>query len=399
MTSVLALPKMALVSNSRYCWLTLCLALFYIYLSAFAGVASYYTELYAFAMLFWAYQYQVIQLRKSATLVFVPGLFQQYFNACFGQLYLLILLKFIVTWQTTSFADAVAITGWLLLLHLGMAWGGVKSNVASQWPIYALIPLLLLEINVVDYWRWPSAMLLLIIVATALSHIKICRLHQQRVNQGTDLDHYEWRWLPATTNTNVILLNPLLRYAIWGKHAAVAGVMLVALFVGLSFPMISTVRELGWAPSDGWFIGSWFILIACSVLPNTSEQITKIWQLLPISRAKIIQQLTITFIGLLLVQPFIMLVAWLVLPTPENFAVILPSLAITSIFSCVMLAWALIPTENRLWLISVKFIGSGVLLFGFIVLNTTYPMLFAILGAISVPAAVLLHSRWRQKLL
>lgn len=386
------------ISNSRYCWLALPFALLSIVGSAVAGVASHYFELYLFAMVFWAYQYQIIQLRKSPLLVFVPQLFQQYVSACFGQLYLLLLIKFLATLWVADLEQAMSVTGWLVLLHLGMAWGAVKSNLASQWPLYLLLPPLILEIDLAAALPMHGLVVFAVIGAAAYSHSLMTQRHMQKTHQTSDIMHYEWRWIPSFSNHSIVLLNPILRFAIWGKHAGIGGVLFAFFLVGILTSLVPAMMQYEWTTLEAWMLGGAFTVLACTILPSSPEQVTRLWQVLPISRSQISHQLALSFVALQFITPVIAFIGWLMLGTSDLQQGVVQTIAMSALATSAMFGVALIVHEGAWWQLLIKS-GSTIVALIFIGIFTSFePEIQLALGVVSVVLAVFLHSKWHQRM-
>lgn len=386
------------ISNSRYCWLTLPFALLSIAGSAVAGVASHYFELYLFAMVYWAYQYQVIQLRKSPALVFVPQLFKQYVYACFGQLYLLILTKFLVTLWISGFEPALSVTGWLVLLHLGMAWGAVKSNLASQWPLYLLLPPLMLEIDLASALPMHGSLVFAVIGAAAYSHSLMTQRHMQKTNQTGDIIHYEWRWIPSFSNHSIVLLNPVLRFALWGKHAGVGGVLFAFFLIGILSAMVPAIMQYEWTTLEAWMLGGAFTVLACTILPSSPDQVTRLWQALPHSRGQISNQLALSFVMLQMITPLVAMIAWLIIGTSDLQQGVVQTIAMAALATSAMFGVALIAHNGVWWQLLIKSVSTIIALIFIGIFTSFKPTIQIALGAVSVPLAVYLHSKWHQRM-
>lgn len=398
MNSFVSWARLVPISNSRYCWLALPFAILSIAGSAVAGVASHYFELYLFAMVYWAYQYQVIQLRKAPELVFVPNLFREHVNVLFGQLYLLILAKFLVTWYVVGLGSALLVSSILLVCHLAVAWGAVKSNFAAQWPFYALLPLLIFEIDLTSVLPWHNLMVIPVLFVCWLTHRHIGALHRQRFGPVNDIDHYEWRWLPALSNHNVILLNPLLRYALWGKHAAIAGVIILMFIAGAVSALIPLIQAHGWTTAEAWIATGTFSLVACAAMPHQPEQLSKLWQFVAKTRAQIAEQLALTFILLQLIAPLTAMVAWLILGHRDLQMGVVQSFAAAIVSTCLMFGFALVPHKPGWWQPLVKLTIALFTLASLAILMSVSNSWTWIITLVGLPAALWLHARWHDRI-
>ncbi len=238
-------PMVMPSGNSRYTWDGLFCAMLSILGCAAAGITSFSLEIFIFAILYWTYQARIIQIRQSANLAFTPNLIKQLVDSNFNQVKLLMLAKFALVWATSGFEPALNLSAIYLVLHLAMAWGGVQSNLASQWPFYAILPLIFFKVDLTQVLPWHNLMIIPVIIALEFSQRVIPRLHCQRGGAANETDHYEWRFLPGFQNNSIVLLNPILRPMVWGKHAAIGGVLIHSFAIGAVVSMVPNVQTDG----------------------------------------------------------------------------------------------------------------------------------------------------------